>query len=612
MTLVLFLSRLLVLKYCLQVLGCRQTFSSASWAVLQVCPHVFKDVFSELFLKLYDRLKGFTIFESALSPIVRKELLSVREILAAHNYTNFSCESKLRLVVDEAQVLSDKGATKFQSSYLETDRRPMLSPVLYGFRNAGGPNEVTIIYCGTGLSMKTLHWALSSGNSVKEGRSGARPKAFPYIEFPGWAGPDSVHAFISRVKKNLPDDDSKKMIDELIPPAAVDFLHQKLTGRFRPIVTAIEDIIWKRKPEEWRAIVLDTLGLLTSWKDRDLRGNLCGELLRLEAKFNDHPNEFKNMTSIRDTLGLFLFRCNLLDATEIVLENEAYLVEAAFGRIKLFGGAARTVIDEPFVIEAIKAFFQERDPLLLAAAERAMLHSTTPSVHGNMWERCMPAVFIETFKDRPLSSWPLLSNNTLPNALTGDVTIVGYSEQESTLAISYNNISTQAFMEAHVENGSRRGDQDIPPFYFPAPHVSGPDIVFYIRIDKKIYPVFVQLKLRQVLEGSDVEKALATVSSHAVQKKMRKEQEKMQREQKKRHKKHKDSTSIVKSDQSQPPRLQDFCPTGVYISMVITYPAEVVEFQIVRPDPEPELEGLERVSINIDDNNFPQIFPERH
>ncbi|KAG0195303.1 hypothetical protein BGX33_003722, partial [Mortierella sp. NVP41] len=46
--------------------------------------------------------------------------------------------------------------------------------------------------------------------------------------------------------------------------------------------------------------------------------------------------------------------------------------------------------------------------------------------------------------------------------------------------------------------------------------------------------------------------------------------------------------------------------------MVITYPAEVVKFQVVCPDSEPELEGLERVSINIDDNNFPQIFLERH
>ncbi|KAF9113316.1 hypothetical protein BGW39_003813, partial [Mortierella sp. 14UC] len=46
--------------------------------------------------------------------------------------------------------------------------------------------------------------------------------------------------------------------------------------------------------------------------------------------------------------------------------------------------------------------------------------------------------------------------------------------------------------------------------------------------------------------------------------------------------------------------------------MVITYHAEVVNFHVVRPDPEPELEGLQRVSIGIDDNNFPKIFPRRH
>ncbi|KAG0367631.1 hypothetical protein BGX24_003146 [Mortierella sp. AD032] len=129
---------------------------------------------------------------------------------------------------------------------------------------------------------------------------------------------------------------------------------------------------------------------------------------------------------------------------------------------------------------------------------------------------------------------------------------------------------------------------DIPPFYFPAPHISGPDIVFYININGNVYPVFVQLKLRHVLEGSDVEKALATVSSNIIQGKMDKEHKKL------------------------PPRLQDYCPTGVYVSMVITYPAEVVKFQVVRPDPEPELEGLKQVSINIDDNNFSKIFPERH
>ncbi|KAG0335195.1 hypothetical protein BG005_004638, partial [Podila minutissima] len=56
----------------------------------------------------------------------------------------------------------------------------------------------------------------------------------------------------------------------------------------------------------------------------------------------------------------------------------------------------------------------------------------------------------------------------------------------------------------------------------------------------------------------------------------------------------------------------DYCPTGTYISMIIAYPAEVVKFQVVRPDPEPEIEGLQRVSIDIDDSNFAKIFPPSH
>jgi len=50
----------------------------------------------------------------------------------------------------------------------------------------------------------------------------------------------------------------------------------------------------------------------------------------------------------------------LQDETGIVLENEANLIEAAFGCIKLFRGAARTVIDEPFILKAVKAYFQEK------------------------------------------------------------------------------------------------------------------------------------------------------------------------------------------------------------------------------------------------------------
>ncbi|KAG9063266.1 hypothetical protein KI688_004873 [Linnemannia hyalina] len=134
----------------------------------------------------------------------------------------------------------------------------------------------------------------------------------------------------------------------------------------------------------------------------------------------------------------------------------------------------------------------------------------------------------ETFKSRLLSSWPLMTNTSLPDQLAEDVTTVGYGDQQSKLAISQKNITTQHLMKAHVENDSKQNDQDIPPFYFPAPHVSELDVMFSSR------------------------------------------------------------------------------------SMATTYPAEGVSFQVVWPDPETELEGLQRVSIGIDDNNFPKIFLRRY
>ncbi|KAH7042962.1 hypothetical protein BKA57DRAFT_508321 [Linnemannia elongata] len=159
-------------------------------------------------------------------------------------------------------------------------------------------------------------------------------------------------------------------------------------------------------------------------------------------------------------------------------------VEAAFGRITLFGGTARTVLDEPLALKAIINYLQERDPSLVSAAERAMLHFDNPSL------------FLSNFK------------------------------------------------------------------------------------------------LRQVLEKSDIEKAPATVSSHAIQGKMDKEQEKQQKL------RQQESTTSVPSDQQQP------CNFVRSVRLSIS--------KLFRPDPKPELEGLQRVSIGIDDNNFPKIFPRRH
>ncbi|KAF9383204.1 hypothetical protein BGX21_001624 [Mortierella sp. AD011] len=559
---------------------------------------MFMDVFSELFQQLFAKLHTHTIFELRLWAIIRKEVTSVRDRLVSLNYPNFSSQTKLRLVVDEAQILGDRCNGLFESSFTDAELRPMLSPILHGFRSTG--KDLTIIYCGTGLSIRTLHWAICSGDGVKEEGS----PTFPYIEFPGWDGEASVWSFIDHVKGQLPDEESRRVIDTLLPPEAVKMLHERLTGRYRPIVTAIEGIIRAGDPTNWESIIDNTEAMLTSWKDQERRGNLIGELIRLQSKIAKHPRQFMSCSSIEETLGLFLYRWYLLGETEFALEDEAQLVEAAFGRIKMLGGNAITCLDEPIALKAAKNYFNQKDPLFIAAAKRAMLSSSNASVHGNMWETCMPPVFIETFKTRPFSSWPLLPNlpnDYIPEELKGDVTIVGYNEHER-LAVTYKDITTHGFLEAHVNANSKQGDNVIPPFFFPSPRVSGPDIVFVVSINAKRFPVFVQLKLRQVLPPKDAREALATTSGHAIQEKMNNEQPKQ--------KKKKQSPPAI---QQQPPKLRDYCPSGIYISMVVSYPAEVISFQVKRPDPEIEgVEGVRRVVINVDNNNFAQIFPHDH
>jgi hypothetical protein len=96
-TLLLFLSRLLILRFCLSVSGCRDTFSSKSWALLQVCPVMFTDVFSTLFNHLLSHLDPKIISETTIWAVVRNNFVSIKEQLINMNYPNFSTNTKLKL-----------------------------------------------------------------------------------------------------------------------------------------------------------------------------------------------------------------------------------------------------------------------------------------------------------------------------------------------------------------------------------------------------------------------------------------------------------------------------------------------------------------------------------
>ncbi|KAF9544504.1 hypothetical protein EC957_011900 [Mortierella hygrophila] len=135
--------------------------------------------------------------------------------------------------------------------------------------------------------------------------------------------PDVVPGFWAQ----LPDDESRGLVDTLITPSAVEMLHKRLAGRLRPIVTAIEGILEtasKMLPSTRLRLCLH-IGRIVSAKE------ICVES---STKSPKHPKFFASCPSIKEALWLFLCRHHILDAPSTVLENDVHLVEAAFGRIK--------------------------------------------------------------------------------------------------------------------------------------------------------------------------------------------------------------------------------------------------------------------------------------
>jgi hypothetical protein len=173
MTMVLFLSRIFVLDYCLSIPECEDKFNSKSWALLQTCPYIFhRDVFYGLYQNLNESLQKTIFSENALALVVSEKFISLREKLAEKNYPNFEKRTNLQLVIDEAQIPGDKGLRKFESQLEDSEGnrepRPMLSPILHGIQDVDTSKKLVIIYCGTGLSIRTMEWVISTGGTGKD------------------------------------------------------------------------------------------------------------------------------------------------------------------------------------------------------------------------------------------------------------------------------------------------------------------------------------------------------------------------------------------------------------------------------------------------------------
>ncbi|KAF9276057.1 hypothetical protein BGZ68_010295 [Mortierella alpina] len=578
-TLLLFLSRLFIFKHCLNVSGSSETFTSARWMLLQVCPHVlFKDVFNSLFRQLLT-LRHHS--EGDLSDLIRTVFEITRlDVIRHGGLPNIKDDTRLLVVHDEAQFLGDEFRDSFQSmSSSDETPRPLLSPILHAFRNIGD-DQLTLVTCGTGLSVNTLFWVQSSGSGLKDNSTN-----FEHIEFPGWTSLDSIKAYVSRVRRCLLDDESRRAFDERLPQDALDMLFDKFVGRYRPAIVALEKIMELSEHGTWRALIEDTEDRLVSWEHRTIKGNLCHELNRLHQKHKGVRRD-KSVKSVLDILGFYFYRrCFWGENTLEIDSVNAALVERAFGRIKIVNHNAVTVVDEPFVFKAVENFFTATDPGFQVALKELM-DRTGAASQGNIFEQYMMSVFSETFKSRRLSDWPHQPpiSEMCPD-LVGDVEIVGWKEPALLKGTTHESMSLGEFMNAHVKHQSTRKNTPVPPFFFPKSKPSGPDLVFFIRIDGcRIVPVFVQMKLRDSsakLYNKLWKKALATVSAPCIQD-------------------HADD-------------FLKYCPDNIYISMVVAYPMvcgprlpPVVEV------PEKDASGVLQVVIRVSDVNFGQIFPKEH
>ncbi|KAF9428372.1 hypothetical protein BGZ94_002634 [Podila epigama] len=538
MTLLLFLSRILILKNCLNINGSSEAFNSARWTLLQLCPHVlFKDIFNILYLKLINfryhsvlDLHDFVgkVYEDTKNRLIQRGCLP-----------KIKDSSKLLVINDGAQFLGDQFNGSFKSSSSMFSPRPVLSPVLHAFRSIGD-HELTLVTCGTGLSINTLYWVQSSGSGLKDSSN-----TFDYMEFPGWESKESIESYISQVRTCLPHKQSRQAFAQRLPQDAIDMLFVKFEGRYRPAIVAIERIIECDDPGTWKKNILDVEERLVSWENRHIKGNLCYEISRL----HDKHNKFKDKV--------------VESIDSMLLMYQRY---------------------EPFVSKAVENYFAATDLYFAREVQKRMIRATLYE-QGCVFEQFMMTVFSETLNKRPLSEWwhqPPIAE--MCPALVGKVEIVGWREPGLEQGTTHATMSMQEFMDAHVNHASMHNDMSVAPFFFPKTKPSGPDMVFFVRIDGvRLVPVFVQMKLHQRSSNfseKDWTDALSTVSAPNIEGHVR--------------------------------LFREYCPENVYISVIVAYPTKWTEKLPASSELPQDTSGVQQVVINISDDNFGDIFPKEH
>ncbi|KAF9965237.1 hypothetical protein BGZ70_005179 [Mortierella alpina] len=591
-------SRLLILEYCLNLAKGTDTFSCQRWMLLQVATPAFEDIFLALFSLIFNylhiRLQTSTAMNRNVSIMVEQLFREVKDLLRSSSPSS-TVHSKFLVVLDESQILGRLSSASFLDSNKTV--RPVLAPVLYAFRRLAGDasKDVCVMPCGTGLSSYDLTWAggSASGDKMSTDEYSAAEFSDTVVDFAGWTDEEAIRSYVKRLGKGL-GNEAEKRLEQLIPPEAISRLFRKLRGRFRPIVSTIEDIIVTDDPMAWEQRILEREYRLTTAyipltdnERKRLEGNLCGELRRMFALVRQDPDSvaFAEFRNVEATLRLAVATYVTQGGYMAFKGQLPSLVEAAFGRIRLVNDTYCTTIDEPFALLAADNYCLSIDPNYSQHRHDQLERSPTERTRGKEWEFSIPFEMVHLFHKKTVSTRLFHGAEPPHEMFQREATIAGWSGSMRTTGSQ--EMTMDEFLDAHVNKNSLRDDEPVPPFFYPEEHLSGPDIVFVVRFSGPdsasgdiVCPVFVQLKLCVKLSASEVAQAHSTVQPSKI----------------KRHGVN---------------NLSDYCKHGHFISLIVCYPVEVADYFLDRPLTIHK-DGPTEITLTIDDSNIGDLFTERH
>ncbi|KAF9946255.1 hypothetical protein BGZ70_003311, partial [Mortierella alpina] len=541
-------SRLLILEYCLDLANGTDTFSCQRWMLLQVATPAFKDIFQALFKSIFNylhaRLQTCTVLSmnmSIMAITVEQQFTKIKDLLRSCS-TPSAVHSKFLVILDELQILGRPSS----ASFLDSDKtiRPVLAPV-------GG-----------------------SASGIKMSRDEYRAAEFPdtVVDFAGWTDKEAIKSYVKRLGEWLGNEVGKRL-EQLIPPEAVSRLFCDMRGRFRPIVSTIEDIIEADEPLAWENCVREREYCLTTadnpvtdLEKKRLEGNLCVELRRMFELVSQDPGsvayaEFRNMeATLRLAVATYVTQGGYI-AFKGQLPN---LVEAAFGRIRLVNDTYCTTIDEPFAFLPADKYFQSIDTDYSHHRHDQLERTPTERTRGKEWEFSIPFEMVHLFHKKTVST-RLFHDAEPPHGMfQREATIVGWSGSMRTTGSQ--ETTMDEFLHAH--------------------HLSGPDIVFVVRFSGPdsasgdiICPVSVHLKLCAKLSAYEVAQARSTVQPSTI----------------KRH----------------GVNLSEYCKHGHFINLIVSYPVEHADYFLDTPLTS-HRKDLTEITLTIDDSNIDDLFTEIH